>query len=233
MGIECRDSVNIAVVDSGVNPYHSHVNGIDGGVALRVNREGWIEYYEDFRDRLGHGTAVVAVFKHLLKEARIFIVKIFDEKLATYPSVLCEALYWCIHEKIDIVNLSLGMEKDDEQVREACRAADEAGVSIIAAYDEKNGLCWPARYETVFGVCAGEASRDEWGFITDKLFYACGYPRELPGELQLHNIYGHSFAAAHFSAFVAQLLMKNPNWNSKDVRLYFQELYQNKNSREE
>ncbi|WP_256832696.1 hypothetical protein [Parageobacillus thermoglucosidasius] len=35
-----QNEVKIAVIDSGENPYHSHINEIDGGIALRVNREG-------------------------------------------------------------------------------------------------------------------------------------------------------------------------------------------------
>ncbi|WP_306274131.1 S8 family serine peptidase [Parageobacillus thermoglucosidasius] len=69
---------------------------------------------------MGHGTAVIAVLKYLLSDARIFAVKIFDEKLATYPSILAEAIYWCINEKMNIVNLSLGVARDDKKVREAC-----------------------------------------------------------------------------------------------------------------
>jgi subtilisin family serine protease len=223
-----RNEVKIAVIDSGVNPYHSHINGIDGGIALRVNREGWIEYHDDLRDRLGHGTAVTAVLKYLLSDVRIFAVKIFDEKLATYPSVLAEAIYWCINEKMNIVNLSLGIVRDDKKVREACQAAYEAGIVMVSAYDEGNQLYWPAKYETVLGVCAGEVPRHEWRFVTKKFFRACGYPRELPSNLQLYNIHGHSFAAAHFSASVARLLQEHQDWQSGDVFMYFENLYRNK-----
>jgi subtilisin family serine protease len=223
-----RNEVRIAIVDSGVNPYHSHVNGIDGGIALRVNREGWIEYHDDLRDRLGHGTAVAAVLKYLIPNARIFAVKIFDEKLATYPSVLAEAIYWCIKEKMEIVNLSLGIARDDEKVRKACQEAYEAGVVIVSAYDEANQLYWPAKYETVLGVCAGEMPRHEWWFVDKKFFRACGYPRELPSNAQLYNMHGHSFAAAHFSASVARLLQEHQDWQSADVFTYFENLYRNK-----
>jgi subtilisin family serine protease len=222
-----RNKVKIAVVDSGVNFYHSHVNGIDGGIALRVNRDGWIEYHDDLRDRLGHGTAVTAVLKYLIPDASIFAVKIFDEKLVTYPSVLAEAIYWCMEEKMDIVNLSLGIARDDEKVREACQAAFEAGIILVSAYDEANQLYWPAKYETVLGVCAGEGSRTQWQFVNKKFFRACGYPRELPSNAQLYNMHGHSFAAAHFSASVARLLKEHQEWQRADVFLYFENLYKN------
>jgi subtilisin family serine protease len=222
-----RNKVKIAVVDSGVNSYHSHVTGIDGGIALRVNRDGWIEYHDDLRDRLGHGTAVTAVLKYLIPDASIFAVKIFDEKLVTYPSVLAEAIYWCMEEKMDIVNLSLGIARDDEKVREACQMAFEAGIILVSAYDEANQLYWPAKYETVLGVCAGEVPRNQWQFVSNKFFRACGYPRELPSNAQLYNMHGHSFAAAHFSASVARLLKEHQEWQSADVFLYFEHLYKN------
>ncbi|WP_256832695.1 hypothetical protein [Parageobacillus thermoglucosidasius] len=69
---------------------------------------------------------------------------------------------------------------------------------MVSAYDEANQLYWPAKYKTVLGVCAWEVPRHEWKFVTKKLFRACGYPRELPNNLQLYNLHGHSFAATHF-----------------------------------
>ena len=47
-----RKPLRIAVIDSGVNPSHPHIARVDGG---------WPE--NDFLDRLGHGTAVMAAIQ--------------------------------------------------------------------------------------------------------------------------------------------------------------------------
>lgn len=217
--------IKVAVIDSGINAYHSHVQYIDGGISFRVNRDGWIESHSDTRDRLGHGTAVAAVLRYMAPDVQIFSVKIFEDRLITYPSVLAEAIRWGIEHEIDIINLSLGISRDDEEVRDICQKAYEAGIVIVSSYDSNRELNWPAKYESVLGICAGEIDRSEWEITESGFFKACGYPRELPEQTQLYNIHGHSFAAAHFSAWIARFLEQNTNYKSQDVYEHFNKLY--------
>lgn len=219
-------NVKIAVIDSGINPYHSHVNGVEGGIQLRVNRNMCIEEHHDYRDRLGHGTAVAAAIRGIASEAQLYAIKIFDDKLASYPSVLAEAIEWAVSQEFDIINLSLGLPEDHECIRNACELAYNNGVAIVSAIDEDQKLLWPAKYPHVFGVRAGEVQRNEWMFYTETFFYACGFPRELHGPEQLYNMHGHSFAAAHFSANLALMLEDNPSWSLNDLWNYFIELKQ-------
>lgn len=197
--------VKIAVLDSGVNMYHSHISDRLTGAAYRVNREGWIEKHDDIRDFLGHGTAIAAVLKYMAPEATLVIGKIFDEKLACYPSVLSMAIDWAIEEQVDIINLSLGMSENFEVVEEACQRAADAGITIIAAYNKQSDVVWPAKLPTVYAVEATEIEREQWRWTEEEnIIGACGFPRELPENVQLYNMHGHSFAAAHFTAWVAR-----------------------------
>lgn len=218
--------IRIAVLDSGINPYHSHVNGVSDGIQFVVNRERQLEWKHDYRDRLGHGTAVAAVIRGVAPQAALYAVKIFDEKLATYPSVLTTALEWAMEQQVHIVNLSLGLIRDIEAVREVCARAVEAGVCLVASLDERNQLLWPATYPGVFGVCAGKHQRGEWGFYKERYFSSCGYPRELKGDVQRFNLHGHSFASAHFSGILAQLLEEHPGWDCHEVWDYLERVKQ-------
>lgn len=218
--------IRIAVLDSGINPYHSHVNGVTDGIQFVVNRNRQLECKTDYRDRLGHGTAVAAVIRGMAPQAELYAVKIFDDKLATYPSVLITALEWALEQKVHIVNLSLGLTRDIEAVREVCARVVEAGICLVASLDERNQVLWPASYPGVFGVCAGDYQRGEWGFYKDGYFSSCGYPRELKGDVQRFNLHGHSFASAHFSGLLALLLEEHPRWGSQEVWDYLVQIKQ-------
>jgi subtilisin family serine protease len=55
--------VRIALIDSGVNPAHSHVDPIAGGVAFGTGLNGEVLQTSDYRDTLGHGTALAGILK--------------------------------------------------------------------------------------------------------------------------------------------------------------------------
>lgn len=209
--------VSIAVIDSGINPYHSHVNGVESGIQIRVNREQYIEYHHDYRDRLGHGTAVAAAIRGVAKDANLYGVKIFDDKLMAYPSVLSEAIEWSIENNVQIIHLSLGLTQDHPKVKAACKTAVENNITIVAAMDRERGMIYPGAYPNVFRIQSGEVERDEWAFHEDGSFIACGFPRELQGPTQLYNIHGHSFAAAHFTAYLALLLEEHQQWANMEL----------------
>lgn len=196
--------VKIALLDSGVNMYHSHISERLSGVAFRVNRDGWIERHDDVRDYLGHGTAIAALLKYVALESEIVIGKIFDEKLTCYPSVLAHAIDWAVDEGVDIINLSLGMSERFDVVEESCKRAAEAGIVLVAAHDRQSEIVWPAQLDEVYAVEATEIGREQWTFTEHSSIGACGFPRELAEPIQLYNLHGHSFAAAHFTAWVAR-----------------------------
>src|SRR5271156_2231730 len=99
-----RKPLRIAVIDSGVNPSHPHITRVDGG---------WPR--NDFLDRLGHGTAVMAAIQEKAPGAEYFAVRVFDRELRTNIDALVGAIQWSIDQQMDIVNLSLGTSKHAER----------------------------------------------------------------------------------------------------------------------
>lgn len=203
-------SVKVAVIDSGINPYHSHIGHVSGGISISVNKEMLIEYREDYRDRLGHGTAVAAAVREECGECELYSIRIFDEKLATYPSVLAAGLEWAIEQQMEIINLSLGTAKEDERLRALCKTAHEKGMFIMAALDEQRGGVYPAKYEGVYAVSSGSLKPGQFEYLGERRFQACGYPRELTGDHQVYNLHGHSFASARMSGIIAKSLLHCP-----------------------
>ncbi|WP_203362528.1 S8 family serine peptidase [Bacillus sp. REN10] len=203
--------IKIAHIDSGINEWHPHIGKVAGGIAFEVTDQGKIVLEESFQDGLGHGTAVAGVIKEQVPEAELWAVKIFHERLTTYIEVLCVAIEWCIEQKMDIINLSLGVNQDIAAFRHICEQANEAGIFIVSACDEQNGLYWPGYYPSIYAVRSAKHGRSGvFHFSPDEpiAFQTVGVPRSLEGPLQKFNYQGHSFAAAHVTGMMAKVKEK-------------------------
>ena len=178
-----RKPLRIAVIDSGVNPAHPHIIRVDGG---------WPE--NNFLDRLGHGTAVMAAIQEKAPDAEYFAVRIFDRELRTNIDTLLAAIEWSVDQHVDIVNLSLGTSKHAEKF--APYIARAIFVSPAGAY--------PGDLPGVIRVAQDpDLPRDQYR-SEGEMFYASGYPRPMPGVPPERNLNGVSFAVANMTGFVAR-----------------------------
>jgi len=198
--------VRVAVIDSGVNPNHPHIGGVAGGAS--VGAEGGIE--AGYTDLLGHGTAVMAAIQEKAPAAEYFAVRVFHDALRTSASNLLRAIEWCIEQKMDVVNLSLGTlnPAHAERFAQAAECAAEAGTLLAAARETDGQLCYPGCLPRVFSVgldwdCPRDAYRCEMN-DGNTVFYASGYPRPAPGVPRARNLHGISFAVANMTAFIVR-----------------------------
>ena len=192
------------MIDSGVHAAHPHINGVAGGVAFAP--DGHEE--PDYTDRLGHGTAVTAVIREQAPEAEIFAVKIFHDRLATRIEPLIAALDWCVQNRVQVVNLSLGTNNPAHEpaLRAAVGRLAAAGVRLVAAHE------WlPGTIPGVLPVALDwECPRGEYRTTTlpdgRTLYHASGYPRPIPGVPPKKNLKGVSFAVASVTGLLARAL---------------------------
>lgn len=213
--------VNVAVVDSGINPRHPHIGGIAGGIRISINGDRIAFEDGDFHDEIGHGTACAAVIRKKAPQSSLFSVKIFDQTLATYTSVLIAAIRWCIDWKMDVVNLSLGTrnEKSILGLREVCRLARQKGMIVVAA-SEDGQATYPASFPEVFGVAAHPACSEDvlmYSGNSSIRFLASGIPRPLPGLPPPMNFGGASIASAHLSGIMALLRERYFNCDLEEI----------------
>ncbi len=197
--------VRVAVVDSGVNPAHPHVGGVEGGVAIGPRGET-----ETYLDYLGHGTAVAAAIREKAPEALLYAVKVFDRALSTNVDTIIRAVEWCIARQVHVINLSLGTLNFPHRARfeQLLARVTESGAVLVAARESSGRALLPGCLPSVIGVgldweCPREAYRC---VITDSgpLFFASGYPRSIPGVPPECNLNGISFAVANMTGFVAR-----------------------------
>jgi subtilisin family serine protease len=201
----------IGIVDTGINPWHSHVRGEVCGCRIYLNQHEKICEDGDFSDPAGHGTAVAGVLRQALPEARFFAVRVFDSGLTTYPSLVARGILRAAAQGCDVINLSLALPPGSgaELIAEACAAARDAGSVLVAAgHPERPGLL-PASLPGVYGViCDDELKHDEIE-MHGAGPYRCrapGMPRKLDKIPSRANLRGHSLACARVTAYVARTL---------------------------
>lgn len=197
----------IAIIDTGVNRWHSHVRGSVRGCRLYLDEDGRITEDEDFRDPVGHGTAVAGIIREALPAAELFAVRVFDGGAATYPSLVARGILRAAAEGCTLVNLSLSVDPGPGSalVADACEAALEAGCLLVASARPTHRGSLPASLPGVVSVVADD--RLELGDVRDEgggRFAAPGKPRDLRGLPRQANLWGSSFACARVVAHLAR-----------------------------
>jgi subtilisin family serine protease len=200
--------IRIAVVDSGVHASHPHVNGVAGGVGF--DDDG--RQHDDYVDRLGHGTAVIAAIKDLAPDVEIFAIKVFDRRLATRIDCLVNAVEWAANSSMHLVNLSLGTPRREHEpaLRTVMDLAAARSTLIVAAREDEGVTYLPGSMAGAVPVEVDwTCSRAEYRVVTVNgvsVVRTSGLPREIPGVPPAKNLRGVSFAVANASAFVARAL---------------------------
>lgn len=202
--------VKVAVIDSGVHPGHPHIGPVAGGVA--ITPRGEVQTGETvFLDRLGHGTAVMAVIQEKASGADCYAVKVFDESLRATATALVAALDWCVDHRMDIVNLSLGSTnpRHEAAFSQVAERARSAGVLLVAARSADGAACYPGRLAAVLGVeldwdCPRDGYRPQ-RLGEEDIVHASGFPRPIPGVEPHRNFSGVSFAVANVTGLAARL----------------------------
>jgi len=113
-------------------------------------------------DVSGHGTACAGVIHQGAPDVRLFSVRVLDRRLQTTHRKLAGAIRWCMTEKIDVINLSLGTTSADalDVLEAACREAADAGCILVAAAGPERERSYPAGFRgLVLGVDEDPAGR--------------------------------------------------------------------------
>lgn len=200
-------NLRIGIIDTGVNPWNSRVQGRVRGSRLYLNTRGEIVEDEDFRDRVGHGTDVAAILRQGLAGAELFVVRVFGADFTTYPSLVARGILRAVSEGCALVNLSLGMEPaaGSELLVEACAIALKAGCVLVAADNPQRQGILPASLPGVIKVVADEGlapGRVRAVPGSAHAYAACGWARD-PGMMPPANVWGHSFASAWVARHLA------------------------------
>jgi len=203
------DKPLIGIVDTGINPWHSHVRGEVRGCRIFIDAGGQICEDDDFSDPVGHGTAVAGVLRQALPQAEIFAVRVFENTLTTYPSLVARGILRAAAEGCDVINLSLALPPGSgaKLISGACAAALQAGSVLVAAGDPRRPGLLPASLPGVYGVISDNELADDTIEMQGGEPYPCrarGLPRMLENVSPNANLWGHSLACARVAAHLAR-----------------------------
>lgn len=205
--------VEVAVLDSGVNPANPHVGATADGIAVHP---GGGES-DDALDRLGHGTAVAAAILEKAPGVRLRAVRIFHDTLSTDTPTLIRAVDRATELGARLVNLSLGTAEEErrDELGAAVERAHERGALVVSAREHRGRRWWPGSHPGVIGVlldwsCSRHELRLMRGPEGVPVFRASGLPRPIPGVPAARNLKGISFAVANVTGLLGLLLEGEP-----------------------
>lgn len=147
--------LHVGIIDDGVNQNAfkqvgklSHNIEITNNLKLKVKKRSNSSWKS-------HGSTCAAIVKKYAPECDLSSIKILSSFSKTgCQKQLIKALDWCLENKIDIVNVSLGSidYRDYEVLRRAINKAVKNGLIIIAAGSNDNKVSYPAAFTNVIGV---------------------------------------------------------------------------------
>lgn len=161
------DPIIVAVIDSGINYDHEDLDAshilIDDGYNWATNDR------EDVKDALGHGTfcsaQIMATRNNgmgiagITPEVWILPLRVFGTTGKGYTSDIVAAIQYATNytykgRHVDVISMSLGGESASSAQKQACDAAVDAGILVVAAAgnDGDTTLNYPAAFDSVIGV---------------------------------------------------------------------------------
>ena len=208
--------MEIAIIDSGINPDHPHVKTTSSGWTFSQDSHGQVIRKEGQTDHIGHGTAIAGIIHQRAPSVNLVPLKIFHESLKASGKVMLAALQQAVSMRPRIIHLSLGtiFEEYLDDLSALCQEVRDQGNIVVAAAPAKDAQVYPAAFGTVIGVYWHPTCQED-----DLVFHthtpvnigAHGWPRPLPGLPRNRNFRGSSFAAAHVTSRIAELITMTPD----------------------
>lgn len=227
----------VAVLDTGIDYAHQELADTYYG--------GWDFVFDDndpYDDSWNsHGTHVAGIIAAaadgngvvgVSPGAELYAVKVLDGGGFGFLSWIIKGLEWAVDSGMDVVNISIG-GPHSEALEEACDAAYNAGLLLVAAAGNGTEVSYPAAYGSVIAV-TGTDREDQQGWFAP---YGTQIELSAPGvtirSTSAGNGYaelsGTSQAAPHVSGLAALIigagtydLNGDGNVDNRDVRLQMQ-----------
>lgn len=202
--------VHVVIIDSGVDLTHPAF-AIDTTVVIDPMEPD----ARNCKDYIGHGTAIYGIIR---QESNIKITNIKINKIETgvTQAALIAALNYINNELKDVkvVNMSLGtVMLENDELFSVCKALSNKGVILVAAFDNQGSYSYPAAFDCVIGVSAGNDchKKSDYHVYDDPVLNmeAFGGNQRVCWTKPRYQIsMGNSFACAHATVLIIQKIKK-------------------------
>lgn len=221
--------IHIAIIDDGVYKYYENIkleNDLYVNNQMKVvDRKKTEKIYNT------HGSICCSIIYKYFESCIVTSIKVLDEEMKGTSDKLIKSIEWCIKNKIDIINLSIGSVDIEDKVllSDVISQAYRKGIIIIAANKNDDSLTYPASFTNVIGV---KTENKNIYLKEDKYFYllkpkngieiiACGKHSLINknGEME-YTSNCNSFAAPVITSIVGKLIYKNKDINNKNIKRF-------------
>lgn len=213
-----KRKIHVGIIDSGIKMKHNVFN--KSTITNYLFKDGeFIPTMEDC-DSYGHGTAVAGII------AQNADVDITMFSVPEFEYGVDEGMFIAILKKVsqfkefDILNLSVGINicENINELYEVCQSIHNNGTIIVSAFDNSYSISYPAAFDNVIGVVSHPKCKksSDYVFVEDTVINVAGkggIQRVAWTSPEYIAISGNSFACAHISAQIANLIQECPNIN--------------------
>lgn len=177
---------------------------------------------------VGHGTFVASVVLAVAPDATILPVRVLDDEGWGTDIALASGISYAVERGARVINLSLVIASASQLVRDAVRAAYEAGVVIVVASGSTDDGWQNDPYLIRRSICVGATDDADvvapWS-VTSSLVHVFAPGVEVCGALggagpaAYGRWSGVSFAVPFVSGGAAMMREKHPDdWTAREVR---------------
>lgn len=164
---------------------------------------------QNVTDNFGHGTHIAGIIHDIIPEAQLLIIKVLDRYGYGTIDEITQGIYYALDKGANIINISIGYEDPDDELKTAIETAESKNVPVICAAGNDNTISYPAQYGISVGSIDNKGNVSE--FSTNKaMLYAIG---ENVKSTYVNDSYeiltGTSMATAKMTGYIAKYIMDN------------------------
>ncbi|MHC4220649.1 MAG: S8 family serine peptidase, partial [Planctomycetota bacterium] len=215
-GISTGSGVVVAVLDTGVDAAHealaemilsSGYNFVDDNEDVADVGNG-VDDDEDgeIDEMTGHGTAISGIVARVAPDASILPVRILDSDGVGDTFRTAQGIYYAIEQGAHVINLSLGTPSNNQVLRAAVDAAQQAGVIVVASAGNSNRqhpVQMPAGHDHAIGVASTDQDDIKSGFSNYGTHLGISAPGTNVVSTVPQDAYARCSGTSLASAFVA------------------------------
>ena len=181
---------------------------LDSGCEHCGEGQSFLADADDLTDSIGHGTKICSLIRSAAPDAKVVMLKCFDDRNTLNEEAVVAALYAAVDTyHADVINMSWTLAEESDALREAILHAHDQGALLVACTGNLSvttGLgtvAYPAAWKEVIGVAGVEL--DEDGKPKTSLWYLYGVAVTFCARGDWEDDKGSSYAAARVSGLIA------------------------------